>query len=226
MDSAKRSGRVIGILLLAQAVLGSTVNFALLESSIVGPSAYLANAAPNASRLSIAALLMIVAGAISIAISVTAWPVFNRYSERLALAYFGLAVAGLALAAVESATIMSMLSVSKQYVDASETDARLFEVVGNVVRYGRYWAHYTHLLVGSFTVFLFYSALFRFRLVPRLLVGSGMAAVLVQMTALTRPFFGERINFYLLAPMGVLHLILAVWLIARGFGGEDRDSER
>ena len=217
MDSARGAGRAIGILLLVQGVLGATVNFGLIGPALGSQTAYLANAAPNATRLSIAALLMIVAGGISIAISVIAWPVFKRYSERFALAYFGFGVAGLALAAVESATIMSMLSVSRQYIDASEADARLFEVVGTVVRYGRYWAHYTHLLMGGFTLFLFYSILFRSRLVPPLLAGIGMLAVTLQMTGLAMPFFGDRVNFYLLAPVGVCHLILAVWLIMKGF---------
>lgn len=224
MDSAKGAGRVIGILLLIQAVLGSVVNFVLLAPDITGSSTFLSNAAPNATRMSIAALLLIVAGAVSLAISTTAWPVFKRRSERLALAYFGMGVAGIALVAVESAAIMSMLTISKQYVDATQADARLFEVLGSVVRYGRYWAHYTNLLVGSFTIFLFYVALFRFSLVPRLLSGIGLITVLVQMTGLALPFFGDRVNFYLLTPMGICYLILAVWLIVRGFREEERLS--
>ena len=225
MNSARSAGRVIGVLLLIQGIIGSTVNFGLLGPTVTGSSSYLANAAPNAYRLSTAALLMLVAGAISVAISTTAWPVFKQYSERLALAYFGLGIAGVALAAVESATIMSMLTLSKQYADATEADARMFEVVGAVVRYGRYLAHYTHLLIGSFTIFLFYLALFRFSLVPRLLTGVGLAAVLLQMTGLAMPFFGDRVNFYLLTPMGICHLIITLWLIVRGFAvdGDDYD---
>jgi Domain of unknown function (DUF4386) len=216
MDSAKTAGRAIGILLFVQGALGATINLYLLGSTIASPTAYLANASPNAVRLSSAAILMIVAGALSIAISTIAWPVFRRYSERLALAYFGLGVAGLALAAVESATVMSMLSLSKQYVDSTEADVRQFEILGTVVRYSRYWAHYTHLLIGSFSVFLLYSILFRFGLVPRVLAGIGMLTVLLQMTGLTMPFFGERVNFLLLAPMGLCHLLLALWLIVKG----------
>jgi hypothetical protein len=217
MDSAKAAGRVIGILLLVQAVLGSVVNFVLLAPGITGPSTFLTNAAPNATRLSFAALLLLVAGGVSLAISATAWMVFKRRSERLAIAYFGFGVAGIALAAVESAAIMSMLTLSKQYVEAAESDARVFEILGTVVRYGRYWAHYTHLLIGSSAVFLFYAILFRFAFVPRLLAGIGLITVIVQLTGLTMPFFGERVNFYLLTPMGICYLILAAWLLIRGF---------
>jgi hypothetical protein len=217
MNSARSAGRVVGILLLVQAVIGSVVNFVLLAPEFAGSSTFLANAAPNATRFSIAALLLLVAGVVSVAISTTAWPIFKLRSERLALAYFGLGVAAIALAAVESAAIMSMLTVSKEYVGAGGADARTFEMLGATVRYGRYWAHYTSLLTGSFTVFLFYVMCFRFSLIPRVLAGVGLITVLVQMTGLTLPFFGERVNFYLLTPMGICFLLLALWLMVRGF---------
>jgi hypothetical protein len=223
MNSATTVGRVMGILLLMQGVIGAIVNFVLLGPAITGPPGFLTNAAANSARLSAAGLLMIVAGAISVAIATTAWPIFKRHSERLALAYFGLGVAGVALAAVESATIMSMLTLSQEYVKSGETDARSFEIVGTVVRYARYWVHYPHLLIGSGTLFLLYTMLFRFALVPRILAGVAMAAVLLQATGLALPFFGNRVNFYLLAPMGVCHLIIAVWLVVKGL--DDRTSE-
>src|SRR5688572_12043338 len=107
MKSPQSVGRWIGILLLLQAVIGVVVNFVLLAPEIAGPSVFLTNASANPSRFSLAAVLMVAAGGLSIAISTIAWPVFRRHSERMALAYFGLCVAGLALAAVESATVMS-----------------------------------------------------------------------------------------------------------------------
>jgi hypothetical protein len=173
--------------------------------------------------MSVAALLLMVAGALSIAMTTTAWPIFRRHSERMALWFVGLSIAGLALAAVESATVMSMLTLSQEYVKASAGDARTFEIAGTVVRYGRYWAHYTHLLGGSALVLTLYLTMFRFSLVPRLLAGIGVLAVLLQMTGLMLPFFGNRINFYLLMPMGICHLILALWLIVKGL--DDRTSE-
>jgi len=79
------------------------------------------------------------------------------------------------------------------------------------------------LLIGSGLVCTLYITLLRFALVPRLLAGFGVAAVLLQMTGLMLPFFGNRVNFYLLMPMGICHLILAVWLIVKGLN--DRATE-
>lgn len=215
MRSAKGVGRAMGILMLVQGVLGATVNFGLLGASITGPPGFLTNAAAHSTRVSLAAILMIVAGALSIANSTIAWPVFRRHSERMALWFFGLSIAGFALAVVESATVMSMLSLSQEYLRSGGT-AGTFDGAAMIARYAKYWAHYTHLLVGSGSLIVLYTTLFRFSLVPRLLAGLGIAAVLLQMTGLLMPFFGSRINFLLLAPMGICHLILAVWLIVKG----------
>jgi hypothetical protein len=116
---------------------------------------------------------------------------------------------------------MSMLSISQQYASSDAADARSYEIVGTAVRYARYWAHYPNLMVGSGTLFLVYSILFRFSLVPRILAGVGMATICLQLLGLSLPFFGYKVNFYLLIPMGIVHLLLTFWLIARGFAEND-----
>ncbi len=210
----------MGVLLLLQAVIGATVNFGLLGAAITGPPGFLINAAENPTRMSLAALLLIAAGFLSVTISTNVWPIFRRYSPRMALAYLVVSGAGLALAAVEAGTIMSMLTISQEYANSGGADARQFEIAGTAVRYARYWAHYTNLLVGSGMLFLVYTTLFHFSLVPRVLAGVGSAAILLQMTGLTMPFFGNRVNFYLLMPMGLCHLALSIWLVAKGFREE------
>lgn len=217
MRSPKKIGRMMGVLLLTQAVVGATMNFGLLGAAITGPPGFLINAAANATSMSIAALMMITAGFLSIALSTNAWPVFRRYSNRAALAYVALSGAGLALAAVEAATVMSMLSLSQEYVKVAPSDQSQFEIVGTVVRTARYWVHYPHLLIGSATLLLIYTTMFRFNLVPRILAGLGAASVILQMTGLALPFFGSRINFYLLAPVGLCHIALSIWLLIKGF---------
>ena len=225
MGSAVSIGRTMGVLLLVQAVIGSTVNFGLLGSTVMGPPGVLTNAAQYPNRMSIAALMLIAAGFVSIAISTTVFPLFRRYTLRGAIGYVVLTGAGLALVAVEASAIMSMLTISQQYTAAGGADARYYEIVGNVVRYARYWAHYPNLLVGSGTLLLVYSILFRFNLVPRLLTGVGMAAIALQLFGLSMPFFGYRVNFYLLAPMGICHIILAIWLAIKGFR-ESQDDDK
>lgn len=215
----------MGVIFLLQIVISSTAYFGLLDFGPTGPSGFLANAALYPDRMSLAAILLIGSGFLSIALSTTAWPLFRQYSARVANAYLVLTSVSMALLAVEAGTIMSMLTVSQEYAKAGEADAGTYEIVGTTVRFARYWAHYTTLLVGSGTLLLLYTSLFRFRLVPRVFAGLGTACVLLQMTGLVMPFFGNDINFLLLAPLGICHIALAIWLVAKGFtenGGFER----
>lgn len=66
-------------------------------------------------------------------------------------------------------------------------------------------------------IFVLYSVLFRFVLIPRALVALGMGAALLQSTAVAMSLFGQPINFLLIMPLGLSHLTLAAWLMARSF---------
>ena len=225
MDRSVGIGRILGILIILQAVIGSSVNFGLLGPVLSTASQPLANAAGSDERISLAAVLLLAGGILSIVISTTVFPVFRQFSERAALWYLGLTIAACALAAVESASVMSILTLSQQYQTATLADRNAFEAAGIVVRYGRYWAHYTHLLIGSGAVLVLLVTLYRFALVPRVFAAIGSLLVPLQMTGLLMPFFGYRVNFYLLAPMGICYLLIAIWLIVKGFAIADNDQQ-
>ena len=65
-----------------------------------------------------------------------------------------------------------------------------------------------------------------FALVPRSLATFGTTAALLQIVAVAMPLFGYGVIFLLLAPLGVSQLILAVWLIVKGFRDPAQQSLR
>ena len=215
MTNNRNAGRIAGALLIAQGIGGFVTNFVLLQPAI-DPPGFLVNAAPHAVRVGAAALIGILTGALALAIAITVLPVLRKFSERLALAFVALGSVALALAAVESGTMMSLLSLSKAYVE-SGADAASFEGVRRVVAASRNWAHSTHLLLGGLTLSLFYVALLRFALVPRALAAFGLIAVVLQIVTISRPFFGAPVTFFLLAPLGLANLSVALWLLIKDF---------
>lgn len=216
MESAKTTGRALGALILIQAPIAYLVNFVLLGPVMKEPG-FLVNAAAHAPQVAIAVLFSLLTGAISVGMAITVWPIFRQYGERLALWLIALACVSFGLIAVENTTVMSMLSLSQSYALAPAADAGLFDTVGGAVRSARKWAHYTNLIVASGMLLVLYTALFRFALVPRLIAGAGVVAVLLQMTAFSLTLFGERMMFPLMMPMALVHLVLALWLVIRGF---------
>lgn len=216
MNELKFAGRWIALALLAQIVAGSLINFGILSSVFRNPPGFIVNAAPHAEALALAVLLLLGMGAVSVGIGIAAWPVLRARSERMALWLLALGAACLALVAVECAALMSMLSLSKAYTAAAGADPTLYEGLRGVVASARNWAHYIRLICEGGLLFVLYTSLYRFSLVPRALAGFGMAAALTQMTAVSMPLFGQPIRFAMLAPLGIAHLVLLSWLLLRG----------
>lgn len=215
MANTRNAGRIAGAMMIAQGIGSYVTNFALLRP-VLAPPGSLVNAAPHALEVGMSAMLGILSGAIGLAIAITVLPVFRQYSERIALAFVAIGAVALSLAAVENGTLMSLLSLSKAYA-ASGADPAAFEGLRGVVAASRNWAHFTHVAIGGVTLLVFYIALYRFRLVPRVLAAIGLVACALQLMSVTRPFFGGEVIFFLLAPLGLANLAAALWLMLKGF---------
>ncbi len=217
MSSAKSVSRTIGALLLVHMAAGLIVPFAVLDQ-VRGSAGLLANAAGSPVQMRAAVLLLFVGSAMAIAIAIAAWPVFRRYSPAMALWLVALAVAGFSLQAVDNSALLTMLSLSQEYASADATKAELFQALAVAAGSARKWAHYSYLLAVGSWIFLLYSLLYRFRLVPRALATFGLIASLGQITGVTlRGLLGYAPMTVLAMPLAPAYLALAVWLMVKGF---------
>jgi hypothetical protein len=216
MEAARRAGRIIGALIIIQMVVGGLVNFTL-EAPVFGAPGFLVNAAPHSQQLGLAALLGVATEALWVGIAIAAFAIFGQRSQTMALWFIALAVVIMAVAVVENAALMSMVSLSEAYTKASAAERELIQMVKIVVASARNWAHYMARILDGGAIFVFYLTLYRFALVPRALAGFGLAAVTLMVTAVAMPLFGHDVVFQMLAPLGLSQLILAVWLITKGF---------
>src|SRR6266849_10795752 len=104
MRSAKSTGRLIGVLLFVQ-LAGLIVPFVFLHPLMTGPRDFLANAAGASLQIRVAVFLLFANCALTIGISIAAWPVFRQYSERMALSLVAVSVILFSLQAVDNAHI-------------------------------------------------------------------------------------------------------------------------
>jgi Domain of unknown function (DUF4386) len=218
MPTYLRTGRIIGALLLVQVAAGILLNF-VFTAPLFGEPGFLINAAPHASQIAQSALLGIGMGLVSLAIACLLYPMLKPHSQPLALFYFALVTAGFALTVAENISVMSMVSLSKAYVAAGAAQDTLYQGLRIVVKETRNWTHYISLIVSGATLIAFYLAMFRFRLIPRLLAGFGLVACLAQVYAVSLPLFGQGVDFRLIAPLGICEILLGAWLILKGFRG-------
>jgi hypothetical protein len=216
MKSAKSVGRIIGGLLLVQ-LAGLIVPFVMLHPITKGSRDWLVHAAASSFQIKVAVFLLFANTALTIGIAIAAWPVFRRYSERLALWLVALAVIMFALQAVDNAHVLSMVSLSQQFAQAGGRDD-IFQTLAAAAGSTRRWVHYSELLAIDAWIFMFYSGLFRCLLVPRALAGFALLTVVLHITGITLPLWVEYPSVTLLgASMALGHTALAVWLMAKGF---------
>jgi hypothetical protein len=214
MKTAKNTGRIVGIMLLVQ-LAGLIVPFALLHP--MTNTAYLENAAGYSFQIKTAVLLLLANCALTIGISVTAFPVFRQYSSAVAVLLTALSAIMFALQAVDNAHLMSMLSLSQEYARKSNSQ-ELFQTLSAIVRSTRRWTHYSELLVIDSWIFALYASLHHFAIVPRWVSAFGLITVLLHFTAIPLPLFlGYSGLTPLGVPMALSHITLAIWLIIKGF---------
>jgi len=216
MTAVQRAGRVIGVVIVVQMVGGFLVNF-VLEAPLFGMPGFLVNGAPHAQQIAVAALLGLVLEGLWLVTAVTVFAFFWQRSQALALGFVALAAVLLAAAVFESAGLMSMLSASEAYAKADAAGRAQFEIVRIAIASARNWAHFIARVLDGVTLFVFYAGLFGFALIPRWLAGIGLIAVPLMIAGLLMPFFGHEVIFPLLAPLGLSQLMLALWLLVKGF---------
>jgi hypothetical protein len=217
MEPASRTGRIVGVLIILQMIGSGAVN-GFLEAPLFGTPGFLVNAAPHAREIGLAAVLGMVTEALWLGIALTAFAVVSARSQRIALLLVALATVVLAVAVVENVGVMSMVSLSEAYAKGGAGEREQLQTVRVIVASARNWPHFLARTIDGCLIFVFYAALYRCTLVPRGLAGFGLVAAVLMVISVGRPLFGQDVIFPMLAPMGVSQLLLAVWLLAKGFG--------
>jgi hypothetical protein len=119
---------------------------------------------------------------------------------------------------------MSMLSLSRDYVaEGAATNPALYQALGALAATTRRWAHATQLVGFGVWIFVFYSALLRCALIPRVLAVLGVTGILLQFTGVTLMMFLSRSVIGELAmPLLPVQITVGVWLLVKGFKQQQR----
>ena len=218
LRSAFAIGRTVGILLLLQLMSALTLPFILSKPITVGSPAFLTAVAEHTFQIRSAVLLSFVGSALTVYLGITAFQVFQLYSKFVALLFLVVCAVSCTLDVVQAGTIMSMLSISNEFVISGVRDSGLYQVVGAAVASARRSAHYTQLLAIGTWMFIFYISLFRFKLIPRVLALFGIIGVTLQFIGVTlMMFLGYRTIGEMAMPLLPIQITVAVWLTIKGF---------
>jgi hypothetical protein len=218
MRSAKTTGRTVGILLLFQLAAGLMVPFILLLPLVPGSPEFLTAAAEHSFQIRTAVFIFFIGGALTLSIGITMLPIIRRYSNATALWFIAVCLISFMLDLMHNATVLSMLSLSQQYINGGAADSRLYEIVGAAVASARRSAHVVQLVGIGAWIFIFYSSLFRFALIPRALAAVGLIGIVSQFTGVTlMMLLGYTVIGQMAMPMLPIQIAVAGWLVIKGF---------
>jgi hypothetical protein len=216
MSPHRRTAIVVGVLFIAGDVAG-VLNVAFTSGLFKEPD-YLTRIAAHQNRLVIGALCGLAMGFLLAMIPVVMYPIFRRYNRPLAMGYvvFRGAIETVTYIA-GAATSLLLVALSRDYVRAGSPDTPQFGTVGQLLlKAQKSISPDMTTIVFSLSVFMFCSLFYQSRLIPRWLSVWGLAGAVLYLAVALFDLFRVSAGF-LYAPLAVQEIVLAVWLIVKGF---------
>ena len=122
--------------------------------------------------------------------------------------------------AIAIVSLLSLSTLGQASVLAGAADRTALDAIGRLLLSVREHAATVGVFAFCLGAFLYYIAFFRSRLIPRWLSGWGIVAICLLATAgVLALFAGRSVTDYvpMALPIFFQEMVLAVWLIARGF---------
>ena len=127
MDSTRKTSIIVGLLFLI-ATVATLVSFFFFE--FIYDSNYLTLVSANENQLLIGVLLMFTAIAAIIGIPIAMFPILKKYNESLALGYVGARIFEGLFFAVNIIALLSILSLSHEFVPQQLRMLPIFKLQG------------------------------------------------------------------------------------------------
>ena len=217
----RKTAITVGVLYIIGTVAG------ILSLVVTGPILespdFLLQVSMNPNQIVIGALFVLTMGLALAMVPVMMFPILKSYNEALAVGYVvfrGALEAGTYLLFVIG--WLSLPLISAEFIQASAAEASFFQSLGDVVLEAHEQIGHVLAIVFILGALMFYYVLYQSKLVPRWLSGWGLLAATPYFVSgvlglFTLPGPMGTIPMVLVLPMAVQEMVLAVWLIVKGF---------
>ena len=225
-NAYKKNAIIVGILFIIATAfhfIGEAIYSPILNAPNVLETAY-----PQRITVTIGILIESICMLAIPLIPVFAFPVLKKYSEPLALSYVVFRLFEVVPFVIVEINKLSLINVSQEYLVAG-VNATLFQNMGSFVQAWNMWGWSYYVLVFAIGALIFYTALYQSKLVPRWIAGWGwIAAILIMVGVLMTTFevnIPEALFVLLVLPIAVQEMVMAIWLIIKGFNTSALDAE-
>ena len=216
MDSHRKTAIIVGVLFIT-ATVAYSLGVIYLDPILSG-SDYLTKASENENQVIIGALLVLIDAVAVAGIAIVIYPILKKHNETLALGYVGARIVESVLFFVNVIFILTLLTLSQEFVKAGAPDASYYQTLGTVLLAAGDWAFlFGFGLAFALSALILNFVLYQSKLIPRWLSGWGfVGAVLLWVYYLLESFSINPVEILFL-PIAVQEMVFAVWLIIKGF---------
>ncbi|MCY9530018.1 DUF4386 domain-containing protein [Paenibacillus alvei] len=217
IHSSRRSAVMVGLLFIVGLVAGICSVVPVIDGAD-----YLVNASTNENQVLIGAfaqLLMIVA---YVGIPILLYPMLSKHNNGLALGSVAFGIISGVFIMIGVIILLLLLTVSQEFAKVDALNVSYFHTLGELLRDGRDLVnHVATTLTFVLAMFLFTCIFIQTKIIPRWLsvlglIGSTLS-ILASLLFMIR-FIGLDTTYMILnVPIAVQQLVLAIWLIIKGF---------
>ena len=235
MNSDKMTAKIVGVLFITATVA------AILSGVFLGPILdtpdYLAQVSANENQVIIGALFFFIMAAAGASIAIPMYPILKKHNEALALGSVGFRIIEGVIWMVGVISLLLLVTLSQEFVQAGAPDASYFQTLGKLLQqvgvitagdFGQ--ALVPGVFAFSLGALMYYYIFYQSKLVPRWLSVWGLIGVTLGIADALFIMFGiyvssSPISILLDLPIFVNEMVLAVWLIVKGFNSSAIASE-
>ncbi len=220
MNSPRKTAIIVGVLYIIGTVAG--VLSLVFVNPILSAPDYLLQFSANKTQVITGALLVIIMGVALVMVPVMMFPILKKQNKALALGY----VVFRALEAVTYIAVviswLLLITLSQEYVKAGAPDASYFQTLGALLLEADDWINPILTIVFILGALMFYYLLYQSKLIPRFISVWGLIAAIPYLTAGLLLMFtlispSSTTQIVLMLPLALQEMVLAVWLIVKGF---------
>lgn len=221
LHATRKSAITVGVFFIF-ATVSAILGLLFYQPILAGPN-YLINGAAHQNQVALGALMELILVGTAIGTAIGLFPVLRSYGERIALGHLFFRFLEAVVITMGIVSVLSLLSLSQDFAAADAPDASAYHAAGTLLLAIHTWTFALGpLLMLGINTFMYSSLLYKSRLVPRPLAVLGLSGAVLVFGAGLLVLFGVAPQLSVLVsllalPIASYEMILAVWLIVKGF---------
>jgi len=219
MSEAKTMARIVAALFIT-ASIASVLNVTVM-APIISSQNVLEAVSEHPGTLLQGALYELISASAVISIAIFLFPLFRRYNEALALGYVSARGIEATIVILGAIFLLMLMNLGEEYAQAAAPAASHFQTFAAILLGGVDWTFYLGPKVFfSLSAVMLNVIFYRTELVPRFLSIWGFIGALMLLAVGVMDLFGVSTPtsaVLLMLPIGLNEMVLAAWLIIKGF---------